>query len=81
MKAHGTAVGLPSDADMGNSEVGHNALGSGQVVDQVRPRLAAADGTSSHGSAAASADAGGLDAHGLQHMRQLTLAASAIKAI
>ena len=35
MKAHGTAVGLPSDADMGNSEVGHNALGSGQVVDQV----------------------------------------------
>ncbi|KAI8476721.1 MAG: phosphoglycerate mutase [Monoraphidium minutum] len=34
VKAHGTAVGLPSDADMGNSEVGHNALGSGQVVDQ-----------------------------------------------
>ena len=31
LKAHGTAVGLPSDADMGNSEVGHNALGSGQV--------------------------------------------------
>ncbi|CAK0772647.1 Phosphoglucomutase-1 [Coccomyxa viridis] len=34
LKAHGTAVGLPSDDDMGNSEVGHNALGSGQVVDQ-----------------------------------------------
>eukprot|EP01023_Acetabularia_acetabulum_P034927 TRINITY_DN3286_c0_g1_i2.p1 TRINITY_DN3286_c0_g1~~TRINITY_DN3286_c0_g1_i2.p1 ORF type:complete len:133 (+),score=19.47 TRINITY_DN3286_c0_g1_i2:81-479(+) len=34
VQAHGTAVGLPSDADMGNSEVGHNALGSGQVVDQ-----------------------------------------------
>ena len=34
IKAHGIAVGLPSDADMGNSEVGHNALGSGQVVDQ-----------------------------------------------
>lgn len=34
VKAHGTAVGLPSDADMGNSEVGHNALGAGQVVDQ-----------------------------------------------
>lgn len=34
VKAHGTAVGLPSDADMGNSEVGHNALGSGKVVDQ-----------------------------------------------
>eukprot|EP01060_Flectonema_neradi_P006185 TRINITY_DN1413_c5_g1_i1.p1 TRINITY_DN1413_c5_g1~~TRINITY_DN1413_c5_g1_i1.p1 ORF type:complete len:639 (+),score=131.99 TRINITY_DN1413_c5_g1_i1:75-1919(+) len=32
--AHGTAVGLPSKDDMGNSEVGHNALGSGQVVDQ-----------------------------------------------
>jgi 2,3-bisphosphoglycerate-independent phosphoglycerate mutase len=32
--AHGTWVGLPSDADMGNSEVGHNALGSGQVIDQ-----------------------------------------------
>jgi 2,3-bisphosphoglycerate-independent phosphoglycerate mutase len=34
VRAHGTAVGLPSDADMGNSEVGHNALGSGQIVDQ-----------------------------------------------
>jgi len=34
VKAHGRAVGLPSDADMGNSEVGHNALGAGQVVDQ-----------------------------------------------
>ncbi|CAM2068894.1 2,3-bisphosphoglycerate-independent phosphoglycerate mutase [Sulfidibacter corallicola] len=32
--AHGKAVGLPSDADMGNSEVGHNALGSGQIYDQ-----------------------------------------------
>ena len=30
IKAHGTAVGLPSDDDMGNSEVGHNALGCGQ---------------------------------------------------
>ena len=34
LKAHGTAVGLPSDDDMGNSEVGHNALGSGQVFSQ-----------------------------------------------
>jgi len=34
LKAHGTAVGLPSDDDMGNSEVGHNALGSGQVFAQ-----------------------------------------------
>jgi 2,3-bisphosphoglycerate-independent phosphoglycerate mutase len=32
--AHGKAVGLPSDEDMGNSEVGHNAIGSGQVVEQ-----------------------------------------------
>lgn len=32
--AHGTAVGLPSDDDMGNSEVGHNALGAGRIFDQ-----------------------------------------------
>ncbi|MCK5456173.1 MAG: hypothetical protein KAI45_03535, partial [Melioribacteraceae bacterium] len=25
LKAHGPAVGLPSEDDMGNSEVGHNA--------------------------------------------------------
>ncbi len=34
LKAHGTAVGLPSDKDMGNSEVGHNAIGCGRVFDQ-----------------------------------------------
>ncbi|MBR4292864.1 MAG: 2,3-bisphosphoglycerate-independent phosphoglycerate mutase, partial [Clostridia bacterium] len=34
LAAHGMAVGLPSDDDMGNSEVGHNALGSGQVFAQ-----------------------------------------------
>ncbi len=34
LQAHGMAVGLPSDDDMGNSEVGHNALGSGQVFAQ-----------------------------------------------
>ncbi|HEX5064569.1 MAG TPA: 2,3-bisphosphoglycerate-independent phosphoglycerate mutase, partial [Myxococcota bacterium] len=34
LAAHGTAVGMPSDADMGNSEVGHNALGCGRVFDQ-----------------------------------------------
>lgn len=34
IKAHGTAVGLPSDNDMGNSEVGHNALGCGQIYSQ-----------------------------------------------
>jgi len=27
-------VGMPSDADMGNSEVGHNAIGAGRVFDQ-----------------------------------------------
>lgn len=34
IKAHGKAVGLPSDEDMGNSEVGHNALGCGQIYSQ-----------------------------------------------
>jgi len=34
LQAHGTAVGLPTDKDMGNSEVGHNALGAGRVFDQ-----------------------------------------------
>src|SRR4030043_502538 len=34
LKAHGTAVGLPSDIDMGNSEVGHNALGAGRIFEQ-----------------------------------------------
>ena len=34
LKAHGVAVGLPGDEDMGNSEVGHNAMGAGQVFSQ-----------------------------------------------
>lgn len=34
LAAHGTAVGMPSDADMGNSEVGHNAMGAGRVFRQ-----------------------------------------------
>jgi 2,3-bisphosphoglycerate-independent phosphoglycerate mutase len=34
LRAHGTAVGMPSDDDMGNSEVGHNAIGAGQVYSQ-----------------------------------------------
>ncbi len=34
LQAHGKAVGLPSDEDMGNSEIGHNALGAGRVFDQ-----------------------------------------------
>lgn len=39
LKAHGTAVGLPSDGDMGNSEVGHNAIGCGRVYDQGAMRV------------------------------------------
>ena len=34
LKAHGSAVGLPSESDMGNSEVGHNAIGAGRVFEQ-----------------------------------------------
>jgi 2,3-bisphosphoglycerate-independent phosphoglycerate mutase len=34
LRAHGTAVGLPSDDDMGNSEVGHNILGAGRIFPQ-----------------------------------------------
>ena len=34
LQAHGTAVGLPSDKDMGNSKVGHNALGAGRIFAQ-----------------------------------------------
>ncbi|WP_295540461.1 2,3-bisphosphoglycerate-independent phosphoglycerate mutase [uncultured Thiohalocapsa sp.] len=34
LAAHGTAVGLPTDKDMGNSEVGHTILGAGRVLPQ-----------------------------------------------
>ena len=34
LKAHGAAVGMPTDGDMGNSEVGHNAIGAGRVFEQ-----------------------------------------------
>ena len=34
LAAHGGAVGLPSEGDMGNSEVGHNALGAGRIFQQ-----------------------------------------------
>ena len=34
LRAHGQAVGMPSEDDMGNSEVGHNAIGAGRVFDQ-----------------------------------------------
>lgn len=39
LKAHGTAVGLPDDSDMGNSEVGHNAIGCGRVYAQGAKRV------------------------------------------
>ena len=39
LRAHGTAVGLPSDDDMGNSEVGHNAFGAGRIFDQGAKRV------------------------------------------
>ena len=45
LKAHGTAVGMPSDDDMGNSEVGHNALGAGRVFDQGAKLARASIGT------------------------------------
>ena len=34
LRAHGQDVGLPLNSDMGNSEVGHNVLGAGQVFMQ-----------------------------------------------
>lgn len=34
LRAHGLAVGLPTNGDMGNSEVGHNAIGCGQIYSQ-----------------------------------------------
>ena len=47
LKAHGTAVGMPSDDDMGNSEIGHNAIGCGRVFAQGASLVnnAIADGT------------------------------------
>lgn len=37
--ASGTHVGLSSDADMGNSEVGHNTMGAGRIVPQGAKRV------------------------------------------
>lgn len=34
LTAHGHAVGLPTNKDMGNSEVGHNAIGAGRIYQQ-----------------------------------------------
>ena len=37
LAAHGKAVGMPSHTDMGNSEVGHNTLGSGRIIKLAQP--------------------------------------------
>ena len=52
LKAHGLAVGMPSDDDMGNSEVGHNAIGCGRVFSQGAElvREAVSDGSLYHGA-------------------------------
>ncbi|MFM2161349.1 MAG: Phosphoglycerate mutase [Pseudomonadota bacterium] len=42
LAAHGRAVGLPSDNDMGNSEVGHNTMGAGRIIEQGASLIAAA---------------------------------------
>jgi 2,3-bisphosphoglycerate-independent phosphoglycerate mutase len=42
LAAHGPAVGMPNDDDMGNSEVGHNAIGAGRIFDQGAKRVAEA---------------------------------------
>jgi 2,3-bisphosphoglycerate-independent phosphoglycerate mutase len=34
LRAHRLAVGLPSKEDMGNGEVGHNALSAGHIFEQ-----------------------------------------------
>ena len=34
LKAHGTAIGLPTDIGMGNCEIGHNIIGAGCVIKQ-----------------------------------------------
>jgi 2,3-bisphosphoglycerate-independent phosphoglycerate mutase len=45
LAAHGRAVGMPSDDDMGNSEVGHNAIGAGRIFDQGAKLVAQAIGS------------------------------------
>jgi len=53
--AHGKAVGMPDDSDMGNSEVGHNAIGAGRIFDQGAKLVARAiaDGSLFEGDQAA----------------------------
>ena len=45
IQAHGLAVGLPTNGDMGNSEVGHNTMGAGRILDQGATRVEKALGS------------------------------------
>jgi len=69
LRAHGTAVGMPSDDDMGNSEVGHNALGAGQVYSQGAALVAnaIADGSIWQGQAWQQIVAGARAGRGVAH--------------
>ncbi len=69
LRAHGTAVGMPSDDDMGNSEVGHNAIGAGQVYAQGAALVAnaIAEGTIWAGSAWQEIVAGAKAGRGVIH--------------
>ena len=69
LRAHGTAVGMPSDDDMGNSEVGHNAIGAGQVYSQGASLVAdaIASGAIWHGEAWQQIVAGAKAGRGVIH--------------
>lgn len=69
LRAHGTAVGMPSDDDMGNSEVGHNAIGAGQVYSQGAALVAGAiaSGAIWRGAAWQQVVAGALAGRGVLH--------------
>ncbi len=69
LQAHGTAVGMPSDDDMGNSEVGHNAIGAGQVYSQGAALVAdaIASGAIWQGEAWQQIVAGAKDGRGVIH--------------
>jgi 2,3-bisphosphoglycerate-independent phosphoglycerate mutase len=69
LRAHGTAVGMPSDDDMGNSEVGHNAIGAGQVYSQGAALVAnaIADGSIWQGEAWQQVVAGARAGRGVVH--------------
>jgi 2,3-bisphosphoglycerate-independent phosphoglycerate mutase len=73
LRAHGTAVGMPSDDDMGNSEVGHNAIGAGQVYSQGAALVAnaIADGSIWQGEAWKQVVAGAKAGRGVIHFMGL----------